>query len=72
MNDKDDFIKSLVRIISMNIVDGKEIRYNNTLHIMEEKSELQTPSEFEIYKFNKKAWSIKNDEDYIYLMKKRS
>ncbi len=66
MSETEDFAKWLLKTM----VNVKEFEYNKVLHVLEENTELQVPSQKESYKFNKKSWDIKNDDDYIFLTKK--
>lgn len=70
-SDTEKFISWFIKTMASGIRSdtSNEVEYNNILHIMEDKSELQIPSQYEVYKFNKKIWRIKNDDDYIWLVK---
>jgi len=70
MTETDEFVKWFIRSMAVDLIKGKEITYNKQMHIMGKDSELQAPSEIEIYKFNIKDWSIKIDKDYLIVIKK--
>lgn len=66
MSETEDFTKWLLKTM----VNVNEFKYDKILHVMEEKTELQVPSQKESYKFNRKSWNVEKDEEYFYLTKK--
>jgi hypothetical protein len=70
MTETDELVRWFVKTMAVDLIKGKEISYNNQMHIMQKDSELLVPSETEIYKFNMSEWSIKHDKEYLILIKK--